>query len=558
TYTCEPYNFSFVIKASKTGIFENVFNNSKISFPWKDDEKIECQMPVKQLEIEDNTLPIIQAKYQNSGEEIIGLNQGDTFDVVYDIIPKDFELNSSDDGTGLKDIVVLIDTSSSMAGNNKLVPLLNSIDNQIVSKFTDNDSKTDDNTQIAFVTYNSKINIYTESSDGNPFLKTQGGLHNKILEIRNEPLNDPERNVEKAVEEAERILNSNYAQSDASKNIIIISSDEVNDYENLDKDSIRNGNYNIISIELRKESNKEIGSFKELHTELGGGTDCYIASNPDGGNYNDLESVMKRAAEKIALSRKTLYEFKSVQLGFDVGNKLIPSSEVVITTAGNESIKEAIISEKRIIIDLPVVKYRYNSDINMYVSEPFQVKFRVTIDGEGIIEFNKNRNDDIRNYIQFEKINKTSPKNRIEDTPSIIVENSMRHGIYDSEAEGNIDETLTKKIPQDAVVPMAGYFETFSDGQRIEIQLNQGLEACGKVQIINTETSETISSNSLFNDNNYEQNIDSKGKYLVLYSVKVNSVNNTKVTLRKYNTSTSNPQEKSYQIQVGNVLPDLF
>ena len=301
TFKCEPYDFSFIIKANKPGVFEDLFNHSKITFPWNG-QTIECEMPVKSLEIEDNILPIIDAKPEN--REITGVNQGEDAEVVYDINPKDFELNSSDDGSGLKDIVFLIDMSSSMAGNNKLVPLLNSIDNKIVSRFTDNTSNTNDNVQISFVTYNSNTNIVTRDSNGSPFLKTQGDLHNKIIDLGKTQVNsikDSKRDVGKAIEMADQILNSDYAQSDASKNIVIISSDEVDDYSSTDIDSIKNKGYNLISVELRKERNEEIGSFKRFHTELGGELDSYISSNPDGGNYNDLEDVMRRVAERIVL-----------------------------------------------------------------------------------------------------------------------------------------------------------------------------------------------------------------------------------------------------------------
>lgn len=559
TFKCEPYDFSFIIKANKPGVFEDLFNHSKITFPWNG-QTIECEMPVKSLEIEDNILPIIDAKPEN--REITGVNQGEDAEVVYDINPKDFELNSSDDGSGLKDIVFLIDMSSSMAGNNKLVPLLNSIDNKIVSRFTDNTSNTNDNVQISFVTYNSNTNIVTRDSNGSPFLKTQGDLHNKIIDLGKTQVNsikDSKRDVGKAIEMADQILNSDYAQSDASKNIVIISSDEVDDYSSTDIDSIKNKGYNLISVELRKERNEEIGSFKRFHTELGGELDSYISSNPDGGNYNDLEDVMRRVAERIVSSRKIIYEFNDVQLNFNVGSKLTPLSEVVVDNDGDQKTITASIVGKNLNIDLPKIKYRYNNQTNKYQSDSFKVKFKVKIDGEGKIEFDKNDNN-IKNYIQYEKINKTRPKIGI-DTPIIIVEKNIFHGIYDKDTIGYIDESKEKSFPIGAIVPMAGYFEVLDDSQqKIQVQLMDGLEACGSVQIIDAESLKVVfNDDNGFIDNIYEKNIYQKGKYLILYSVKLKSPNNTKTILKKYFTD-DNYQTKEYEIRISqdSKLPDLF
>lgn len=559
TFKCEPYDFSFIIKANKPGVFEDLFNHSKITFPWNG-QRIECEMPVKSLEIEDNILPIIDAKPEN--REITGVNQGEDAEVVYDINPKDFELNSSDDGSGLKDIVFLIDMSSSMAGNNKLVPLLNSIDNKIVSRFTDNTSNTNDNVQISFVTYNSNTNIVTRDSNESPFLKTQGDLHNKIIDLGKTQVNsikDSKRDVGKAIEMADQILNSDYAQSDASKNIVIISSDEVDDYSSTDIDSIKNKGYNLISVELRKERNEEIGSFKRFHTELGGELDSYISSNPDGGNYNDLEDVMRRVAERIVSSRKIIYEFNDVQLNFNVGSKLTPLSEVVVDNDGDQKTITASIVGKNLNIDLPKIKYRYNNQTNKYQSDSFKVKFKVKIDGEGKIEFDKNDNN-IKNYIQYEKINKTRPKIGI-DTPIIIVEKNIFHGIYDKDTIGYIDESKEKSFPIGAIVPMAGYFEVLDDSQqKIQVQLMDGLEACGSVQIIDAESLKVVfNDDNGFIDNIYEKNIYQKGKYLILYSVKLKSPNNTKTILKKYFTD-DNYQTKEYEIQISQdaKLPDLF
>lgn len=559
TFKCEPYDFSFIIKANKPGVFEDLFNHSKITFPWNG-QTIECEMPVKSLEIEDNILPIIDAKPEN--REITGVNQGEDAEVVYDINPKDFELNSSDDGSGLKDIVFLIDMSSSMAGNNKLVPLLNSIDNKIVSRFTDNTSNTNDNVQISFVTYNSNTNIVSRDSNGSPFLKTQGDLHNKIIDLGKTQVNsikDSKRDVGKAIEMADQILNSDYAQSDASKNIVIISSDEVDDYSSTDIESIKNKGYNLISVELRKERNEEIGSFKRFHTELGGELDSYISSNPDGGNYNDLEDVMRRVAERIVSSRKIIYEFNDVQLNFNVGSKLTPLSEVVVDNNGDQKTMTASIVGKNLNIDLPKIKYRYNNQTNKYQSDSFKVKFKVKIDGEGKIEFDKNDNN-IKNYIQYEKINKTRPKIGI-DTPIIIVEKNIFHGIYDKDTIGYIDESKEKSFPIGAIVPMAGYFEVLDDShQKIQVQLMDGLESCGSVQIIDAESLKVVfNDDNGFNDTIYEKNIYQKGKYFILYSVKIKSPNNTKTILKKYFTD-DNYQTKEYEIQISQdaKLPDLF
>ena len=108
---------------------------------------------------------------------------------------------------------------------------------------------------------------------------------------------------------------------------------------------------------------------------------------------------------------------------------------------------------------------------------------------------------------------------------------------------------------------MAGYFEVLDDSQqKIQVQLMDGLEACGSVQIIDAESLKVVfNDDNGFIDNIYEKNIYQKGKYLILYSVKLKSPNNTKTILKKYFTD-DNYQTKEYEIRISqdSKLPDLF
>lgn len=232
-YEADPIPFSFKIKANATGTYNNVFEGGNITIPWKD-QQLSTSIPSVGIVINDNELPIINAN-------IVGQNpnpaaKGDNITLTCEVNPKSFVFNSTTvDTSGPKDVIFVVDTSSSM--NDKL----NSVKNGLFGKIANNSEIK--NAKYGIVTFNSSIND-NYISDG--LTDNVTTLDAAIKNISSS--SDTNRNVGEALEHAKTIL-SNSGRLGSAKYIVLIASGDVQ-YTNQQLNDIKNSKFNIITVNL--------------------------------------------------------------------------------------------------------------------------------------------------------------------------------------------------------------------------------------------------------------------------------------------------------------------
>ena len=537
-YEAEDVPFNFVIKGSNCGKFE-LFTDSLVNYVWDNVER-ETKTNSWWVEILNNELPNIKAKLISSSPNPSLL--GEEVEVVYNIIPEEFEYNSSDNGTGKKDVVILIDTSAGMKSGNRWLNTRNGLDNQFVSRFCTNNN---DNVRFSIITYNKECN----SIFGEAFNNKQSELHNQLLNTT--ASGSEERNIGEALMLAMEILEGKEADEDASKNIVMISSGEVDD-NNVDLNAIRDKNYNIISVELQEEKGQTIGSFKGIHNYLGGSEDCYISWKPDGGNYNNPDAVMKEAADKLSSMYRKTYSITNAKLYFDLGMN-ISSVSGLTQDNGMES------------IDLGEIKYKYNAASNKYSSDSFNVSFKIKSKACGELRFGKENyltynsliGKDLKVYIETPKLNVNSPVT------------DLKHGLYEGIVNGkaSIDVSNNKEFAADTNINFAASF-TFLGNSKVCLTVDNNGTVNEEPKIYKIENSQLIEVGQLKLEGNNNQytfelsGIEKETQFVVLYGYKIN--NDVKIDFITNNiTVSSSNKDASVRLKKddsGNVqsLPDLF
>lgn len=560
TYTCEPYNFSFIITASKSGVFENVFNNSKISFPWNG-ETIDCQMPVKKLEVEDNSLPKIQAILDS--EKNITVKPNEDAEVRYKIDAESFQYGDIGNQSRKKDVVILVDTSSSISS------ALTQLKNAGFGKLVNDPQLTTLKTKYCIITYDSTATIKNPKyNPKDPNFKDYDGdtenlkqdvsaLDNSIIKNIS-ATNSSERNIGQALKKAYSVLGED--DDDFDKYILMISSGNVK-YESEDiQDYIGKSNIKFLSLAISSQNGDNPQEFLyDIHEKLAGEKSADLSNN--GGNYficrdnNDItNNIMPAIAEKIKSSNiKKDYEF-DVSLVFDIGDDIIITDGTIPDKYGKFNINVR-------------VNYQYDD-----VAKEFRAKqsdnivFRIKPKGVGkTCEFGQD------NVLSYEGLVNTFNKNITTPTITCIADD-LHHGIYegkDSNGKYNIyesdNEGTLRNYSPNSIINFGIKTQIYSDdkltlkiGDQADLQdkiyiyeiINDRLNLINDIDTEHDKKEYSIEINNGDNQYSAERNI------LIRYTCKIKDNSSGKLT----NTIT-NQYKTSKDINItisGDDLPELF
>ena len=112
-YSAEPVPFSFRIKCGRAGEYKDVFNGSKVSFQWNEND-IYCELGKININVLNNGTPIINATLDPNTTSFTGSGP---FNVNYKINPEQFKLDNDSnsnllyDETAVKNVAILVDES---------------------------------------------------------------------------------------------------------------------------------------------------------------------------------------------------------------------------------------------------------------------------------------------------------------------------------------------------------------------------------------------------------------------------------------------------------------
>lgn len=112
-YSAEPVPFSFRIKCGRAGEYKDIFNGSKVSFQWNEND-IYCELGKININVLNNGTPIINATLDPNTTSFTGSGP---FNVNYKINPEQFKLDNDSnsnllyDETAVKNVAILVDES---------------------------------------------------------------------------------------------------------------------------------------------------------------------------------------------------------------------------------------------------------------------------------------------------------------------------------------------------------------------------------------------------------------------------------------------------------------
>jgi len=232
-YIADKIPFSFTIKGNKQGVYDDVFNGVTVTAPWNG-QTLVTYMPKVGVSITENTFPVIKADIVSQTPNPATLLQRITLNCK--VKPESFQIDSTTfDTSGPKDVIFLVDTSSSMSDK------LNSVKNGLFGKIVNNSEIK--NAEYGIVSFNSTVK-YNYISDG--LTDNITTLDSAIKNISS--TTDTGRNVGDAMARAKNIF-SNNGRSNSSKYIILIAGDTVQ-YTDSQLYDIESCNYNIITVNL--------------------------------------------------------------------------------------------------------------------------------------------------------------------------------------------------------------------------------------------------------------------------------------------------------------------
>lgn len=534
-YHAEPYTFTFKIKASKAGDYSNIFKDSYISFPWNN-ETISCIMPVCNINVVDNTLPIINAEVVNPPNEA---KVSEDIPLEYKIEPQKFKFQStvSDDSVA-KDIVFALDISKSDQNDNGNSSWnyeddkVERVQKALIDNLTNNlEIK---NGRFGIVTYSNKVyDTYT--------LMDPQELAGEIAHL-SETVSGASK-VSEGEEAAKAILEKD-GRDNSKRYVVIISSGHGSAKHEIEND-VSNGAYNRITLNL---DNIDSDSLSEIEdTEI-----PYIFDQ------------IKNATDQIPVSS---YTFKA-KLKFHTGEKFDIVSGL---NASSDPWYDAETQEFEV---------KYNLDENgEYIPEEIpNVKITIEANSTGDnLEFgdskNENRSENkFSGAISYENLVGELTYNRI--TPFSIKVSSaieiLEHGIYEGIKDHlpSIDDRSTFDLVKGTNVRLGATLYGSINNQSDDIKLKIPKELEIKDPIVYTydnsenSTGELTRVGILYSPDNGEKIYKYKSdngssitdkNILILY----NEIpqNDGIYTNHLYG---QNAPDEPVTINVGDELPDLF
>lgn len=540
TYKADPVPFKFIIKSEVAGQHE-LFNGSKVSFPWKDNEIITAPVPSININIDKNELPNITARLTSPAE--VQAYSGDEIKVTYDVIGEDFTYKDSSSNMRKKDIAIVLDISKSMLKCGKL----DEIKTALIDSLINNSGLAGDNVNFSLITFNNKYEVHSElTNNRNEMIKMI-----QAIDIEDKGKDDSNaRQIGDAMVKAKEILDAK--NNDADKYMVLIASDHLN-YNNQKLPNLDDEKYNIMSLNL-KNGNK---CLDQLHKEMGETLENYFISEDKSGD--DIKNpLMGDLANRIISQGRYNDYVIPTELRVNLGDNF-----TMVSSA--KSLKDGIAT-----IEGPQVKYISKGD-GKYQAESKAYKVSFTIkpnqDKNGMLSFGDNNviaynnllKEEVTKGIQTPKVNIISP---VKDLAHGL-DNGLTSGGY-SVTEGEV------RIANDMKVNIASVATISSSNVNVELRINKDidLQDLSKIKIYTIKDGNlieidcditSIGENETQNCYNIKLPTDIKGEtqVVVRYQCKMPNDTSGEENGSYENNILFNKEEKTFRLK-REALPDLF
>ena len=540
TYKADPVPFKFIIKSEVAGQHE-LFNGSKVSFPWKN-ENITAPVPSININIDKNELPNITARLTSPAE--VQAYSGDEIKVTYDVIGEDFIYKDSSSNMRGKDIAIVLDVSKSMLKGGKL----DEIKTALIDSLINNSGLAGDNVNFSLITFNNKYEVHSElTNNRNEMIKMI-----QAIDIEDKEKDDSNaRQIGDAMVKAKEILDAK--NDDADKYMVLIASDYLN-YNSNKLPNLDDEKYNIMSLNLLEAGN---GSLDKLHEKIGKTVDNYFISKDKSGD--DIKNpLMGDLADRIISQGRYNDYVIPTELRVNLGDNF-----TMVSSA--KSLKDGIAT-----IEGPQVKYISKGD-GKYQAESKAYKVSFTIkskqDKNGMLSFGDNNviaynnllKEEVTKGIQTPKVNIISP---VKDLAHGL-DNGLTSGGY-SVTEGEV------RIANDMKVNIASVATISSSNVNVELRINKDidLQDLSKIKVYILKdgnlvekdcTVTSIGTNSVQNCYNIKLPTDIKGEtqVVVRYQCKMPNDTSGEENGSYENNILFNKEEKTFRLK-REALPDLF
>lgn len=523
----------------------------------------------------------------------------DEITVTYNIQPQSFEFPYTSISNGQvgksEEVVFVMDTSSAMQGNARESFTVNGYSNQIKNK----------GYRFSFVGFNEEVTFPTSSYD--KFFATNGTDEEKNLlngvfsqdGLKAQSVDS--RNVGAALIKADELL-SNKGEENKSKAIILITAGELN-YTSEQIKEIKNKGYKIITVDLSSPDKVGKNNIKQLHCELNSVSEAtetngyFVAKAMDirydeQGNaiqYNfnkadeDMAKVANYLESTVNIQAPVNSIVKDVKLYFDLNGNFEPIDDTLIQNSNNEN---------KYYFKIQDIVYTTDSNKNenglyTYVADSFDVVFKIKVkeDKFGVLEFAKNNELNINNYLQYKNFDETLSDKKAIETPIInIIEaivSDLKHGLYEGKnSNGSIIITENNKgfeFSDGAVVNFGATFKASGNNIKTELVMAPKLVNYNDETDVNINDIKVYKSTVTNNITTYDE-IDSDKLIITRtnwkYKIKINEsiASNTEILITYTGVIPKNVTNDEYinTISVGNLskktrvyvngikLPDLY
>lgn len=504
-YTAKPVPFEFIIKGKEVVENKQVFDKISISFPWRDKIVTTNLNNTLSMTVKSNELPIINASLSSETEVI--LNKNETTTIKYNINPEDFEFKDINN-TNEKDVVIVIDSSSDMEGKFDIIK-----QNSLWNKVINNDILRNSNTQYALITFSEKSKVESNLTNNITYLND-----NILKNIDKSSLNH--KNIGETFNDIITVLDN--GRKEASKNVIFLSTENVS-YTSSQFDTLKNKNYNIITVSM--ENGNTNSNLIKLHSKLNEENENLFNI---GNDQNKIEDpIMGKVAERLisGISYKP-YTFNPV-MKIDLGDNF----EAV---SGIEKIEGNIATIK---IPRPIT-YNYSKEDKKYKVNKEEGEIEVAFNIKpkagklGILNFGK-----IHKLFYEKLIGDGEKYSLITETPIIKVKQDIKgleHGLYEGVKDNSIK--LYNSLEGNEIIISPGSTVTFgakfiTSNDDFELTLN-GDSKFNKIETSDIKVYKLDKrTNSLVKITNSEDETNKKNLIITdsgdnKFTIKANNLNN--------------------------------
>lgn len=598
-YEASEIPFTFTIKGNVPNIYDNIFENSKLSVPWNGSIK-NTDIPKTSITIKSSGLPDIEAEKKSLESEPYQV--GKDINATYTITPKSFNFQGSDDDSKSKDVVILLDVSNSMNREGLFASIKQAISDKI---FHDNELQTC-KSRYSVITYSDDA-VYNKLDENDTEIKEKCNSESNYSDLMRQKVldkinvsNSSSRNVSKALKLAQDILDNGRNESatsqidinrgTGSKNIIIIGGGSITDEGSspltTEINNIKNKNYNIITLntgQVISEDEEPDNNLKSLHYNLINkqesdlenllekeNNNYYINVNyknfeisdphklfEDSNNINSNNTIedpiMPKIANKLKGGMKQSYTFNA-KLKFNKGEKFDIVSGLNSCSDGNYNVETN---------EFSVV---YTLKNGTYSAEPFDISFKIKPNDTGTLEFGK------PGFISYTNLENELTGNNINPF-SITVGSEVKilnYGLYEGMKNNlpAIDNGGSFNIMKGSSLRIgATLLGSISSQDDVNLEIPQGVEISGEIEVFKYDSAGVLTkvgTMTQFDVKNgkviykYASNGASVGtdeKILIIYNEKLP----TDSTENQYiNTLLVPGESRNITINVPDKLPDLF